>query len=222
MLGVSTTTLQPRAAIRWRPGRRHELEVGFLRAVRTAERTLLDTLAVGDTTFAAGLRVNSALRTSQAFLNYRFAFTARENTQIGAALGLGALFLRTELDALAGTTGGGSDTTRVSYAKVQEFTGPTGSIGLYGRFRLGERWYLESDLRAVYVKIENFKAGVLEGGVAGRYFFSRTLGAELGYGLGYYAVSVDQSGKRWIPGHRLPGQDQLPRSGIRGGLVIQF
>jgi hypothetical protein len=222
VLGMSTTTLEPRAAFRWRPGRRHELEAGFVRAVRSAERTLRDTLVVGDTSFAAGLRVSSALRTSQAFLNYRYAFTARENTQIGAAVGLGALFLRTEIDALAGATGGGGDTTRVDYSATQDFTGPVGSLGLYGRFRLGDRWFLESDLRGVYVKISNFKAGVLEAGAAGRYFFNQTWGAELGYSLGFYAVEVDPEPGGGFLGTDFLGKIKYTVQGFRGGVVIQF
>jgi hypothetical protein len=203
-------------------GRRHELEGGFLRAVRSGERTLVDTLFVGDTSFAAGVRVASQLRTSQAFLNYRFAFTARENTQIGAAVGLGALFLKTELSALAAATGGGADTTTVDYSKTANFTGPVGSLGLYGRFKLSDRWYLESDLRGVYIKISNFKAGVLEAGAAGRYFFSQTWGAELGYNLGFYVVEVDPDPNGGILNTDFLGRIKYAVQGFRGGVVIQF
>jgi hypothetical protein len=222
LLGVSKTTLQPRAALRWRPGRRHELEVGFLRAVRNAEKTLIDTVAVSDTTFAAGARLNSSLRTSQAFLTYRYAFTARENTQIGAAVGLGALFLRIDLDAIAATTTGGADTTTVVGSRTTDFTGPTGSVGVYGRFRLGDRWFLESDLRAVYVKIDNFKAGVVEGGAAGRYFFNQTWGAELGYALGYYTVEIDPKANGGLLDTDFVGKVNYVVNGFRGGVVVQF
>ncbi|HEX6408689.1 MAG TPA: hypothetical protein VFZ90_16000 [Gemmatimonadales bacterium] len=42
---------------------------------------------------------NSDLRTNQAFLTYRYPFGARPEGQIGAAVGLGAIFLKSELDA---------------------------------------------------------------------------------------------------------------------------
>jgi hypothetical protein len=51
VLGVSTTSLEPRLAFRWHPGRRHELEAGFVRAVRSAEKVLVDTISFADTTF---------------------------------------------------------------------------------------------------------------------------------------------------------------------------
>jgi hypothetical protein len=222
VLGVSRTTLQPRLAFRWRPGclpiRRHELEVGFFRAVRSAEKTLDRTIVFRDTTFNLGAQVNSNIRTSQLFVNYRFAFTAHENTQIGFTVGLGAIFLRSELDALTAV-----NNPQVQYADTSKFTAPVGSVGFYGRFRLGNRWYLEPDLRAIYVKISNFKAGVLEGGAAVRYFFSNTIGAELGYGLGFYKVIVEtpESGSGFL-GIDVHGKVKYTVNGLRGGVVFLF
>jgi hypothetical protein len=222
VLGVSKTSLQPRATLRWRPGRRHELELGFLRVVRSAEKVLADTIAFADTSFAAGLRLNSNLRTSQAFLAYRYAFRIRPTSQIGAGIALGAIFFRQQLDAVAGVTGGGADTTIVPYSQTRTLTAPTGSLGVYGRFKLGERWYLDSDVRAIYVKIDNFKAVVAEVGVAGRRFFSDKFAAELGYSLGLYTVTVERTAGQGFLGIDLAGKIKYSVNGFRGGLVILF
>ena len=192
-LGVGSTTLQPRLALRWRPGRKHELEGGYQWAKRSGETVLRDTIVFRDTAYSAGLRVSSTSGTSQMFLNYRYAFKADDRTQIGAALGLGLIFLRQEITATAGATTGGPDTAIVQYSRKGDINGPTGSIGGYGRFRLGERWYLESDLRAIYLKIDNIKAGVIEAGLAGRYFLSSKVGLELGYNLGFYQINIESS-----------------------------
>jgi hypothetical protein len=224
VLGVSETSLQPRAALRWRPGKRHELEVGFLRVVRSAEKVLVDTLTFSDTTFAAGLRINSNLRTSQAFLTYRYAFRVRPESQIGAGVGLGAIFLKNELDAVGGATTGGPDTTIAEYSRTSSFTAPTLSVGLYGRFKLGEKWYLDSDARGVYFAIENFKAGVAELGLAARRFFSNTFGAELGYTLGFYTVELEKSnttGERFLD-IDVAGKIKYTVNGFRGGAVFIF
>ena len=223
VLGVSQTSLEPRVSFRWRPGRRHELELGFQRAVRSAERVLTDTIQFADTTFAAGLRVNSQLRTSQAFLTYRFAFRVRPESQIGAALGLGALLLRQELDAVAGATAGGPDTTIVPFSQTRSFNAPTGSLGVYGRFKLGEQWYLDSDVRAIYVKIDNLKAGVIELGAAARRFFSEKFAAELGYGLGFYTVELERtSDDGGFLSIDVTGKIKYTVNGFRGGIVYQF
>jgi hypothetical protein len=223
VFGVSPTSLQPRAALRWRPGRRHELELGFLRAVRSAERVLTRDVEYADTTFTAGLRVNSQLRTSQAFLNYRFAFRARENSQIGAAVGLGALLYRQEIDAVGGVTAGGADTTVTPYSQTRSFNAPTGSLGLYGRFKLGDKWYLDSDARGIYVKVDNFKANVVELGAAVRRFFGEKFAAELGYGLGFYKVTLDRpaNGTGFL-NIDVYGEIKYTVNGFRGGIVYQF
>src|SRR4030095_1994830 len=99
-LGLAKLKLQPRGALRWRPGHRHELEVGYQFARRTAETTLQRTIDFGDTTYVVGTDVHSRFDTDQAFLVYRFAFLARERTQVGLGVGVGALLVNTDLDAL--------------------------------------------------------------------------------------------------------------------------
>ena len=219
-LGVGSTTLQPRLALRWRPGRRHELEGGYQWAKRSGEAVLTDTLVFRDTTFAAGLRVNSTYGTSQAFLTYRYAFMAKERTQIGAALGIGLIFLRAEIAATAGATTGGADTAIAQFSRKGDINGPTGSLGAYGRFQLGDRWYLESDLRALYLKIDNIKVGVVEAGLAGRYFLNDMVGLELGYSFGVYGVRID--GTNNFAGIDRTGKISYTVNGARIGGVYAF
>jgi len=190
-VGASKQNWEPRLALRWRMGRRHELEVGYLFARSSGSRALADTIRFADTSFAAGLRVNSALKSDQAFLTYRFAFHAGENSQIGAALGLGALFVNLDLDAVAGATAGGPDTAIVPFAASKGATAPTGTLGLYGRWRVADQWYIEGDARGLYAKIDRVAATVYEAGAAGRYFVSRHIGFELGYGLTWIKVTID-------------------------------
>jgi hypothetical protein len=190
VLGLGNSTFEPAAYIRWRLGRRHELQLGYQLSRRSGERTLADTLRFRDTLLVAGARVSSTMRTDQAGLIYRFAFTAKDRTQIGIGVGISVLPLRLQLDAVAGVTGGGADTARVEGTRETSFTVPTGSLGLYGRFRVGERWYVTADTRGLYLKIQNFKIYVFEGGLQGRYFFSNAIGAELGYTISAYQVDV--------------------------------
>lgn len=187
-LGLSRIKIQPRFAGRWRPGRRHELEAGYQFARRDADRQITRDFDFADTTFTAGLRVRSTFGTDQAFLNYRFAIYAEENTQAGLALGLGAIFLNVDLDALVGVTDG-SQRDSVDFQASKSLTGPTGSLGAFGRFRVGNDWYLGADLRGVKVAIDRIDASVFEGGLAVSYFVSSAFGIEAGYG--FSAITVD-------------------------------
>jgi len=219
-LGVGNTTLQPRLALRWRPGRRHEVEAGYQWANRSGEAVLQDTIVFRDTTYAAGLRVNTDAGTSQMFLNYRYAFMAKEKTQIGAAVGIGLIFLKNEIAAVAGTTTGGPDTAIVRFAREGNINGPNAAIGGYGRFQLGDKWYLETDLRGLFIKIDNIKAGVLELGLAGRYFLSSKVGLELGYGLGLYEVQIE--GTDNFAGINRTGKIRYTVNAPRIGVVYVF
>jgi hypothetical protein len=190
-VGAARQTWEPRLALRWRLGRRHEIDVGYLFVRNSGSRALADTIRFNDTSFAAGLRVNSALKSDQAFLTYRFAFHAGERSQIGAGIGFGALLFNLDLDAVAGTTSGGADTAIAKYSASKGVTAPTGSLGLYGRWRVGDQWYIESDLRGLYLKVDRVHATVFEAGAAGRYFVSRHVGFEVGYGLTGIKVTID-------------------------------
>jgi hypothetical protein len=186
VLGLSRQKFQPRAAVRWRPGRRHELELGYQFARRTAEKTLDRDIVFADSTYTVGLNLKSTFRTDQAFLAYRFAFRARERTQLGVGVAIGVFPFKLEVERLA--SAGSSEVTSSS---ERSFVGPTGSLGVYGRFLLGDRWYLESDLRGISVTIDRFNAKIVEVNLAGRYFLSDKLAIDLGYGISSVKLTVD-------------------------------
>ena len=48
VLGLSREKIQPRVSARWRPGRRHELELGYQFARRTGQKTLDRDVTIGD------------------------------------------------------------------------------------------------------------------------------------------------------------------------------
>lgn len=183
-LGLDKSEFQGRLAVRWRPGRRHELEVGYQFIRRNNTRTLRDTIVFADTSFPAGFDVKTKFNSDYAFLGYRFAFMAKENTQLGLSLGVGALFLGSEIDGV-----GFIDPDSVQIKQEFDQVAPLGSLGAYGRFRFGERWHLSADARAISITIDRFDITVLEGGLAGQYFFSPSWGAELGWS--YSGVEVE-------------------------------
>jgi hypothetical protein len=210
-LGLPGERVEPRASVRWRPGRRHELELGYQLARRSSERTLQREIIFADSTYDVGLATKTNFRTDQAFLTYRYAIQARERSQLGVGIGLGALPFKFEIDALASV---GSDSVTSSRAK--SFVGPTASIGGYGRWLLGERWYLESDIRGMAVKIDRIKARIVEGNLAGRYFLSDKLGLDLGYGISSIRLTVDPRAS----GTGFSGRIKYPLQHVRAGVVL--
>ena len=214
-LGLAQVKVQPRFAGRMRLGRRHEIEAGYQFARRTSDKTLERTLEFGDTTFDAGLNIKGELNTDLLFINYRYAFMAKERTQVGVGVGLGALFLKTGIDALAS-----AGSNQVTYSSGGSVTGPLGSIGLYGRFLISNRWQAEADARFVKIKIDRFHARYLEGSGAGRYFFSRKWGAELGYGFDAVKVDIDPRTRKTGESGIFSGQIKFSLQNVRLGVVF--
>ena len=217
-LGLARTKMQPRFAMRWRPGKRHELEVGYQFARRSGDKVLEKDIEFGDSSFTAGLQVHSTFNSDQAFLVYRFAFMAKERTQLGLALGVGPYFLKTGIDA-TGSISSGGQTQSVSRSVSKSIVGPTGAFGVYGRFRVGERWYLDGDLRYIKINIDRFDARVYALSAGARYFVSRVVGLEAGYGLD--GVRVDVGPKTTGPTAGLySGQIKFSQQNFRLGVVL--
>lgn len=182
-VGAGKNSWEPRLALRWHPGHRHDLEFGYLFARTGGSASLPDTIRFDDTSFARGTQIHSALKSDQGFLTYRYALHAAPRSQIGLALGLGALFVNLKLD-------NGSNAV-IPVSAEKSTTAPTGSLGLFGRWQVGDQWYIESDARGLYAKVDRVAATVYEAGAAGRYFVSRRAGFELGYGLSWFKVTLD-------------------------------
>jgi hypothetical protein len=181
-LGVSTLKIQPRVSLRWRPGRRHEVEVGYQFVRRSGEKVIDREIEIGDSVFEAETLLSTTYNTDQAFLAYRFAFLAKERTQVGLGIGLGALFVDVGLDAPEDNGGRRAD------ARVNA---PVGSVGLYSRFLSGERWYFELDARYIEATIDRYNPMVVEWNAAARYLLSERFELEAGYGGSAIEVNID-------------------------------
>ena len=218
-LGLAKVVLRPRLAARWRPGRRHELELSWVFVKRSGDRTLSRDIEVGDTTFTAGARLESSIRNDQVGLVYRYAFHASETSQIGLGVGLGAQIFHFEFDATAAVASGG-DTTVTQGSAKKKLIGPTGSLGAYGRWQLGPAWNIEADLRGIYAKISTVTVWDLELGGNVRYWLSDTWGLEAGYGLGLYDVKVEVSNEDSLINYEFAGKVRYSNQNLRVGVNI--
>ena len=189
ILGLDKNKVQPRVALAWRPWRRHRFEVGYQWVRRSAEKTLEQQFVFRDSTYHVGELVKTNFDSDQLFFTYRFAIMASDRSEAGIGVGLGALFMNVNLDVLA--TGGGGGT--VGVARGRSLTAPTGSLGAYGKWRVGSRSYIDADLRAIKVNTKWFDATIWEGNGGYRYFFTEKFGGELGYGISSFELTVKKT-----------------------------
>jgi hypothetical protein len=186
ILGLDKNKIQPRLAVAWRPGRRHQIEVGYQFVRRDAEKILTQQFTFRDSTYRVGERIRTSFDSDQLFVNYRWAFKASDRSEFGLGLGLGALLFDIGLDVLAGTSGGSS----VQFARSKSFTVPSGSLGFYGKWAFGARSYVDADARAVKIDVSSLNATIYESGLGYRFFFTPRFGAETGYGISWYDLHV--------------------------------
>jgi hypothetical protein len=210
-LGLQTVRWEPRIMARWRPGRHHEIEGGYQFARRNNEHQLERTITVRDTTFDAGLNVKTHLNTDIAYLNYRYAIIAKDRTQAGIGLGLGALPFKFGIDALAS-----AGSKEVTYTAGENLTVPVGALGIYGRFLLGTKFATEVDTRIVKLQIDRFDVQFVQLNAAGRYFPSPRYGFELGAGADAAKVDI---GPREGANVQVSGRVKYSITNVRLGFV---
>ena len=205
-LGLATQKIEPRLAVRWRPGHRHELEFGYQFVRRSSDKVLERDIVFGDTTFRVGTTVNVKLNTDQGFVTYRYAVMAKPRSQAGLSASLGPIFFQTGLNGLTQGTQG----NQVQINQSRSATGPVGSVGLYGRFLMGGRWSVEADARYVAATVDRFDAKVAEGGAAVRYLAWSKVIMEGGYG--YSDINLDIAPRTTFTGGQGPLAGQLKYS----------
>lgn len=182
-LGASDNVIEPRLALRWNLSRRHSLELGYLFARRSSERSIEESFEYEGETFDAGLLVRTRFDSDLSTLTWRWALHSSEEARIGATLAVGAIFFDMGLDGYLSV-----DDETASVSVANELTAPLGAIGAFGHWRLGAEWYLEADLRAIYVPIDRYEAFVVDATAMARWFPIPRFGVE--GGLGWDAVRV--------------------------------
>ncbi len=214
LLGLGKSQLRPRFTLRLRPGRRHEFEFNYMQVRREGFVGVNVPIQFGDSVFNAGAYLFSYLKTDQVGMTYRLALRAKEKSQAGLSVGVGAIVLEAGIAALAVA----GDSASILFLEDRKFTGPTASVGLFGRTELARNLYLEGDARGLYVKVSRIRATVLEGGATLRYFVLPWLGGEAGYGIGFYNVKLDPK----IGSSALAGRVKYSVQTLRGGVVLGF
>jgi hypothetical protein len=194
VMGLPRNSAAPLFSAQWRPGHRHELSFTYLGIGRSGQRTLSKTIDFADTSFTAGLKVDSKFSAPTVFLGYRFAVMAKENTLAGLQLGLGMAFFDMSMNAIAGTSVTGGDSTIVKYGASVNVPGPTVALGLFGQFRASNHWYLVANGGAIGVSVENITARtwVLGGGAA--YYISNRVGFTGNYNYSGIKVTANTAG----------------------------
>lgn len=219
-LGISEATVQPAIGLRWKPGRRTEFDLGYQFLNQTGQRTIDENLVVGEDTVYLGLDADTKVSSDNATFQFKYSIWAAERHNIGLALGLGAIFFGLKIDAVGDASGGGgsvADTVNLD----KSFTGPTASLGAFGNWRVGDRWYVGADARGIGARVDRYDFSVFEGNAGAQYYFSDRWGAGLGLFYTDVTVNVDQKEGDSVVDD-LVGKVKYAYSSLRLGVIGVF
>lgn len=215
-LNAERAVPDPRLGIRWGISPKHSLEFGYQFARRSGERTLERTIEYHGETYDAGLLVKSRFNSDVASFTWRWAFHASEKSRIGATLGLGGILFHTGLDGYLSVNDKSAEVSTEG-----NLTAPVAGIGAFGNWRLGQKWYLEADLRGLYVPVSRYE--VFEGDLAAvaRWFPWSWGGFELGLGGNVVRLDIHKDPEKILTGD-FSGKIRYSIGNTRLGAVFAF
>lgn len=187
-LGISSATVQPAIGIRWKPGRHTEFDLGFQFLSQSGDRSGTETIVIGEDTVSGDLDIKSNFNSDNATFQFKYSILAREKYNVGLALGLGAILFDMHLDFSGGVCDG-PNCVADSLDATRKLTAPTVSLGAFGYWRVGNRWYVGADARGIGARVDRYDFTVFEGNVSGQYYLSNRWGLNLAWF--YTDVSVD-------------------------------
>jgi len=215
-LGASSSVVEPRVGLRWNISRKHTLEFGYQFARRSGEREVQNDFEYQGETYEAGLLVKTKFNSDLASLTWRWAFHASDKSKIGATLGLGALFFQTALDGYLSVN---DQSAEVSASR--DLTAPVAGIGAFGNWQLSPAWYLELDVRGLYIPISRFEAIVGDISAAVRWWPLQWGGLEFGAGWNSVRVDINKDPEAVLTGD-FEGQIKYRMIQPRVALVVAF
>lgn len=220
VLGVSSATVQPAIGVRWKPGRHTEFDLGFQFLSQSGDRSANETIIIGEDTVSGDLDIKSKFSSDNATFQFKYSILAREKYNVGLALGLGAIFFDMTLDATGGACSG-ANCVADTLSTTRKFTGPTASLGAFGYWRVGNRWYVGADARGIGARVDRYDLTVFEGNVSGQYYLSNRWGLNLAWF--YTDVSVEVGPKSdGTATEDMVGEILYNYSSIRVGAVYAF
>jgi len=220
VLGISGTSIQPALGLRWKPGRKTEFDLGYQFLNQTGTRSFNDSIFVGGDTLSGTINADTKLGSSNATLQFKYSLWARPRHNIGLAIGLGAIFFNFQFDATADGCAG-PNCASGSVALDKSVVGPTGSLGVFGIWRLGDRWYLGADARGLGAKVDRYDISVFEGNAQAQYYLSDSWGVSAA--MFYTDVTVDIAAKTGgTPVGDLVGKVSYGYTSLRLGAVYAF
>jgi hypothetical protein len=186
-LGQDANKTSFRATGYWRFGRHGRFDFGVLTFSRSNTHTITRDLEFGDHVYHAGATVDSNMRTTQVEAYYAYSFINTGEAELGAKLGLSAIFQSVEFNATGFITGPGGTVSGSTASDSRSVVAPIPAIGLYGRFTLVPRLFISGHAKGLpSVTISGYSGSLFDGGA----FLDWYPWKNVGFGGGYNYTKI--------------------------------
>lgn len=220
LLGISGSSIQPAIGLAWKPGRHTELDLGYQFINQSGTRSFSDSLVIGDNTVTGQIDANTKVSSNNANLAFKYSIFAAERHNIGLEIGLGAIFFDFKFDATADGCAG-PDCGSGSVSVDKSVTVPTGAVGAFGQWRLGDRWYVGGDARGIGGRVDRYDVSIFQADAFAKYYFSNRWGAALGWYYNDVTVDVAAKGGSSTTSD-LAGKISFNYTSLRLGVIAAF
>jgi len=171
----------------WRFGRHGRFDFGLLTYVRSASHTITKDIQFGDHVYRAGATVDSRFSVTEVDAYYAYSFVNTGQLELGAKLGISALFHTTSIEGSGSISGPGGTVSSNRAVDDRTFVAPIPAIGVYARYTLLPGLWISGQLRGLpTVTISGYSGSMIDTGG----FISWYPWKNVGFGGGYAYTKI--------------------------------
>lgn len=183
LLNVPSEKQHFRLAGQWRFTNVSYVQFSYETISRSGNRIVDRSIAWGDVTFDADARIDGAFNSDEAYLGYRWDMFRADNVLVGATIGFSYWAVDTTLTGEGQITKPDGSVESGSFAKGLEVKAPVPVLGLAVDGAISSKATFGFYLRALFLNVGDFAGGTISGGINGKYYFTKNLGAGIGVDL---------------------------------------
>ena len=187
-LGQDAHKTSFRASGYWRFGRHGRFDFGVLTFSRSASHTITRDIEFGDHVYHAGATLDSKFTATQVDASYAYSFVNTGEVELGAKLGLSAIFQSVKFDGSGFITGPGGSVSGNRASDDRSVVAPIPAIGAYGRFTLLPGLLLTGGVRGLpTVTISGYSGSMIDAGAFLDWYPWKNVG--VGGGYSYWKIT---------------------------------
>ena len=175
-LGYDTRKTSFRTDGYWRFGPRGRMDFAYTTFRRGSTHTLDRDFVVGETTYHAGVSIDSTSRVDVGELYYSYSLLNSGEAEVGLMLGASTFFTRWEFEGTGTITGGGGSQSGSFQKETSDLIVPIPAIGAHLRYTLLPGFFAHGRVKWMKATISDYTGSMLDWRAGLDYFFTPNFG----------------------------------------------